>query len=125
MINRLAASAATMTCVLTTLLLANIAHATPVDPAADRTVRIATSDLNLASAEGASVLKRRIRGAAQALCLSPSVEPLEDAAVRKQCYRTAVADGVRQMDGLVAMRMDRSGERLAQLGNEAQTHLAG
>ena len=125
MINRLAASAATMTCVLTTLLLANIAHATPVDPAADRTVRIATSDLNLASAEGASVLKRRIRGAAQALCLSPSVEPLEDAAVRKQCDRTAVADGVRQVDGLVAMRMDRSGERLAQLGREAQTHLAG
>ena len=125
MINRLAAAAATMTCVLTSLLLADVAQAAEIDRPADRTVRISTSDLNLGSPDGALVLKRRIHGAAQALCLSTSVEPLEVASDRKQCYRTAVADGVRQMDGLVAMRMDRSGERLAQLGSEAQTHRAG
>lgn len=125
MINRLAASAATMTCVLTSLLLADIAHAAPIEPAAERTVRISTGDVNLASPEGATVLKRRIRGAAQLLCLSNSVEPLEDAATRKQCYRTAVADGARQMDRLIAMRMDRSTERLAELGGEAQAHRAG
>jgi UrcA family protein len=125
MTNRLAAAAATMMCVLTTLTFATAARGATSDLPAAPTARIATGDLNLASADGASVLKRRIRGAAEQLCLSDSVEALDDTLRRKQCYRQAVADGVRQMDGLIAMRLERSDVRIGELHGELRTHAAG
>ena len=96
--NRLAASAATLTCVVTTLFIANPpAHAaTTPSPSAK-------------SPAGRKLLKSRVRMAAARVCLTTNVEPVKVRTARMKCYRSAIADAARVTDRVVAMRRDRSG----------------
>ena len=105
--NRLAASAATLTCVVTTLLITNSpAHAaTTPSPSA----KVGIADIDLASPAGRKLLNSRVRLAAARICLTTNVEPVKVRTARMKCYRSAISDGVRATDRVVAMRGDRSG----------------
>lgn len=105
--NRLAASAATLTCVVTTLFIASPpAHAASVpSPSA----RVGIADIDLAKPAGRKLLNSRVRMAAARICLSTNVEPVKVRMARVKCYRSAIADGVRATKAGVAMRGDRSG----------------
>jgi UrcA family protein len=105
--NRLAASAATLTCVVTTLFIANPpAHAaTTPSPSA----KVGIADIDLASPAGRKLLNSRVRMAAARICLTTNVEPVKVRTARMKCYRSAIADGARVTDRVVAMRGDRSG----------------
>lgn len=106
--NRLAASAATLTCVVTTLLIASPpAHAAPA-PAPSAKVGIA--DIDLASAAGRKLLNSRVRMTAAKICLTTNVEPVNVRTARMKCHRSAIADGVRASGNGVAMRGDRSSQ---------------
>jgi UrcA family protein len=54
--------------------------------------------LNLQSQEGRDQLVGRIHIAAAALCNDSNIDPLNVRLKRMECYRTAVADGVSQMN---------------------------
>lgn len=69
---------------------------------------VSYSDLNLASETGRERLQSRIRGAAREICLENTIENLESTMGRRHCYKTAVADGLRQMKAL-----ERAGPALA------------
>ena len=109
--NRLAASAATLTCVVTTLFIANPpAHAaTTPSPSA----KVGIADIDLASPAGRKLLNSRVRMAAARICLTTNVEPVKVRAARANCYRSAIANGARATDRAVAMRGDRSGSHSA------------
>ena len=110
--NRLAASAATLTCVVTTLFIASPpAHAaiTPPSPSA----KVGIADIDLASPAGRKLLNSRVRMAAARICLTTNVEPVKVRAARANCYRSAIANGARATDRAVAMRGDRSGSHSA------------
>ena len=109
--NRLAASAATLTCVVTTLFIANPpAHAaTTPSPSA----KVGIADIDLASPAGRKLLNSRVRMAAARICLTTNVEPVRVRAARANCYRSAIANGARATDRAVAMRGDRSGSHSA------------
>ena len=111
MTNRIAAGAATLSCVLVSLLVASAATAAamPESASVQPSASVAVADLDLASPSGSKALRRRIEGAAAGLCLTGAVEPLDVRLARSRCYRAAVADGQRKADGLIALRGDRSG----------------
>lgn len=68
-------------------------------------VRVSYDDINLASSRGVAKLQNRVRAAASDLCLEPGREDLEFRTARITCYRTASADGLQQIDQLVADKM--------------------
>ena len=109
MTNRIAAGAATLSCVLTSLLVTAAAKAAdlPQLAAPQPTASVAVAGLDLATAQGSKALQRRIAGAAAELCLTGAVEPLDVRIARARCYRAAVADGRQKADGLIALRGDR------------------
>ena len=104
--NRIAASAATLACVVATLFVANPPALAATGPAPSATVGIA--DIELASAAGRKLLNSRVRMTAARICLSTNVEPAKVRAARAKCYRAAIANGSRALDHIVAMRGDRS-----------------
>jgi UrcA family protein len=110
MTNRIAAGAATLSCVLTSLLVSAAARAADMPQAAagPPTANVAVADLDLASPQGSKALQQRIEGAAAGMCLTTGVEPLDVRIARSRCYRAAVADGKRKADGLIALRGDRA-----------------
>ncbi len=113
--NRLAAAAATMTCVLLTLGVANApARAATVGDQASASVRVPTADLDLTSAAGTGKLERRIRTAAATVCRKDAEKPLGMRVLSRQCYRAAFSNGLRRMDQVIAMRGDLSRQRTAQ-----------
>ena len=112
--NRIAAAAATVSCVVASLLIVNTSAraATPfAEPAPRATVGIA--DIDLASAAGRKLLNSRVRFAAARICLSTNVEPVKVRAARQKCQRSALADGARTTRFVAAMRGDRSGQFVA------------
>jgi len=69
--------------------------------------RISYGDLDLGSPAGRSMLTGRIQRAAGLLCFDPdNVVPLEILPTRTECYRTAVASGVDQINSI---RPDKAG----------------
>ena len=67
--------------------------------------RIAYSDLNLGSAGGKATLEQRIRAAASRVCETGSGEQsLRETLAGRACYQTSIADGLHQMDQLIAAR---------------------
>ena len=105
--NRIAASAATMACVVTTLFVANPPALAATTPAPTATVGIA--DIDLASPAGRKLLNNRVRMTSARMCLSTNVEPAKVRAARAKCFRSALADGARASAHVVAMRGDRFG----------------
>ena len=103
--NRIAASAATLTCVVATLFVANPPALAATSPAPSATVGIA--DIDLASPAGRKLLNSRVRMTAARICLSTNVEPVKVRVARANCYRTALAGGTRAARHTVAMRGDR------------------
>ena len=65
-------------------------------------VTIGTSDFNLDSPSGIAGLKGRVRSAAAELCQTNAVEPVDVRLARIKCFRTAIANGERQVDLIVA-----------------------
>jgi UrcA family protein len=104
--NRIAASVATLTCVVATLFIANPPAVAATTPAPSATVGIA--DIDLASAAGRKLLNSRVRMAAARICLSTNVEPTKVRVARAKCFRAARSDGSRATGHVVAMRGDRS-----------------
>jgi UrcA family protein len=67
--------------------------------------KISYGDLDLASAGGKATLEQRIRAAAGRVCRSGSNEQtLQDNLAGRVCFKTSVADGLHQMDQLIAAR---------------------
>ena len=94
------------------LVLATAANAQ--SPAADpeaRSERVAYADLDLASAAAQSTVEQRIRAAADRVCDLGGMQTLEDSSASSSCFQNALADGLRQMDQLVAAK--RSGAVVA------------
>jgi UrcA family protein len=104
--NRIAASAATLACVVATLIVANTPALAATNPVPRAAVGIA--DIDLASAAGRKLLTSRVRMTASRICLSTNVEPAKIRVARAKCYRAAMADSARAFDHAVAMRGDRS-----------------
>lgn len=113
--NRLAASAATLACVLTTLTIAETAQAAAIgDASAPASVRISTIDLDLSSSAGTDKLERRIKTASATVCRKDAEKPLGMRVLSRQCYRTTLSNGLQEMGRVIAMRGDRSAQELAQ-----------
>jgi UrcA family protein len=105
--NRFAASAATLTCVVATLFVANPpAHASSGQVPS---TNVGIADIDLASAAGRKLLNSRVRMAAARICLTTNVEPVPVRTARAKCFRSAIADGARATQRVVALRGDRSG----------------
>jgi len=103
--NRLAASAATMTCVIATLFVASRpAYAAAPEPSAS----VGIADIDLASPAGRKLLNSRVRMAAARMCLSTNVEPVKVRVARVKCYRAAISKGGRAMRPSVALPGDYS-----------------
>ena len=69
------------------------------------TASVSYDDINLASARGVKKLQNRVRATASDLCLESGKEDLKVSAARITCYRTAMSDGMEQVDRLVADRL--------------------
>ena len=61
------------------------------------TATVSTADVSLGSPTGVEKLRDRISAAAADLCLTTAVEPLDVRLARTKCYRTAIANGDRQL----------------------------
>lgn len=79
------------------LSLAAAALAQPV-----RTEQISYADLNLGRSDAQSTLEARIRAAAGRVCEIGGMQALEDFSISSHCFRSAVKDGYRQMNQLIA-----------------------
>jgi len=81
------------------------AVAQPEDPSVTpRSERVAFADLDLGTAAGQTVLQRRIQSAADRVCDVGGMMDVEQFLESTACYRTAFADGIRQMRQIVATR---------------------
>jgi UrcA family protein len=76
-----------------------------------RTEHVGYGDLDLTSQAGAAKLERRVREAAGRVCDIGGMQTLEDFRVESLCYSTAVSDGLRKANDLVATT--KSGSILA------------
>lgn len=103
--NRIAASAATLACVVATLFVANPPALAATSSAPSATVGIA--DIDLASPAGRKLMRNRVRMTAARICLSTNVEPAKVRIARANCQRIAIADGARAARHAIAMRGDR------------------
>ena len=68
------------------------------------TVRVSLADLNLDSSAGQSQADDRIRAAANGLCSSSAVEPIDVRIARKACHRSALASGRKELQRVVAAK---------------------
>lgn len=75
------------------------------------TARVSFADLNLDSAAGQERLVRRIHSAASSMCIEAGKQPLETITAQRSCFKTAVSDGIDQMQRVLAAR--KSGASLA------------
>jgi UrcA family protein len=67
--------------------------------------KIAYGDLDLGSPGGKATLEQRIRAAASRVCRTGSNEQsLADNLAGRVCFKTSVADGLHQMNQLIAAR---------------------
>jgi UrcA family protein len=67
--------------------------------------KISYGDLDLSSAGGKATLEQRIHAAASRVCSTGSNEQsLADNLAGRVCFKTSVADGLHQMDQLIAAR---------------------
>jgi UrcA family protein len=70
------------------------------------------ADLDLGSPAGKLTLEQRIRAAASRVCnIGSGKQILQENRAGRACYRTSLADGIRQMDRLIAAR--QSGTSMA------------
>lgn len=93
-----------MTIATAALAFATAASATSsaVIVEASPSVRVGYADLDLHSAPGRMRLAGRIESAADSLCAENNVEPLDVKLQQFDCYRIAVASGIRQMAAITA-----------------------
>ncbi|HEX5238982.1 MAG TPA: UrcA family protein [Sphingomicrobium sp.] len=75
------------------------------------TARVSFADLDVFSDAGHARLEQRVRAAAGTLCLENNVDSIETKMARRECYNSAVADGYRQMNSIIAS--GKSGASLA------------
>ncbi|MFC7537389.1 UrcA family protein [Sphingomonas sp. GCM10030256] len=73
--------------------------------------RVSFADLNLTTEGGVDSLRWRVRGAADRVCNSNSIEVLDTRLKAMRCYRGAISAGFSDIDRIVASR--RSGAALA------------
>jgi UrcA family protein len=67
-----------------------------------RSEQVVYADLNFAQPTAQSTLQERIRAAAGRVCELGGMQALEDFSTSSRCYRSAVADGYRQLNQLIA-----------------------
>lgn len=86
--------------------------ATPAAAQSDwpRTERVGFADLDLSQPAGKTSLGQRIDAAARRVCFAEGDISLSSIIAAHDCYRTALADGLRQMNEIIAARA--SGTRL-------------
>lgn len=117
--NRLAAAAATMSCVLMT---ASISPSTARAASGEGgSIRISTKEIDVSTEHGSELLARRIRSAAAELCLNDLYQPVGMKVRALRCYRETLADGLRQMDLVLAARNIRSVQTAQLVGAPART----
>ena len=76
------------------------ANSSTVIVEASPSIHVSYADLDLHSAAGRTRLAGRIESAANSLCAENNVEPLDVKFQRFDCYRIAVASGIRQMNAI-------------------------
>jgi len=79
---------------------------------APRTVAVGYSDLNLASAEGAASLKKRVERAARNVCAFPGDRSLDGAMQAKTCTKVSLAKAMPQVE----LALANAGTQLADNG---------
>jgi UrcA family protein len=72
---------------------------------------VSVADLNLNSRADRSLLKSRIRAAAEILCAVEADRTADSALGGRGCYQAAVASGLRQMNDIAAQRGERASGR--------------
>ena len=104
------------------VLAAGSAGAQPVVVAADSppTARVSFADLNLETEAGKARLEKRIRAVASNLCLGSPRVPIEEFMWQRKCYNSALADGLKQMDRIIAARENGSALAAAALTIRSQ-----
>jgi UrcA family protein len=77
------------------------------------TAHVSFADLNLGSPDGRAVFEQRIHAAADTLCFADrnGDRTLEAALGGHDCYKAAVADGLRQMGTIVVQQTARASGR--------------
>lgn len=71
------------------------------------TARVSYADLDLTSPAGRSTLDRRVTSAAAMLCLDNQRVPLEEFALERQCYSTALSKARVDIEQAVARASNR------------------
>ena len=86
--------------IVSAILASSAASAQPVTVIGEitRTERVGYADLDLTSDAGIHKLQDRVRFAASKLCIENGVQSLPAKVAGKQCFNTAVADGLAQVD---------------------------
>ena len=78
------------------------AESLTVTGSAAPTARVSLAGLNLDSLAGQSQAEDRIRAAANGLCSSSAVEPVNIQMARKACHSSALASGRKELQRIVA-----------------------
>lgn len=86
----------TSSLIISTLGLISLAHAAPVPDAPQMTVRFA--DLDLTKVDGAAVLYKRLRAAAETVCGPREDRDPAKAKAFKKCVQSALASAVIRVD---------------------------
>lgn len=103
-----------MKTIVTTACLVGLASAVGAQPLIVqapevRSQTVSFADLNLASDGGVSILKSRIRAAANSVCVNSNVDLLTSNLDTMACHHRAVADGDQQLERIrVAQRSGAS-----------------
>ena len=74
-------------------------------------VHVSIADLNLNSRVDRTLLKSRIRAAAETICAIEADRTADSALGGRGCYQAAVASGLRQMNDLAAQQGERASGR--------------
>jgi UrcA family protein len=86
------------------LSIASAALAQPQTATAVRTEQVTYDDLDVGSSAGQATVQKRIRAAADRVCDLGGMQALDDFSASSNCFRRAVADGLRQMGRVMAAR---------------------
>ena len=80
------------------MVLASYGASMPAAADRARQISVRYDDLNLSSASGIEVLKRRIRGAAEIVCGEADTRELSGSMLRRQCVREAADAALKQVN---------------------------
>jgi UrcA family protein len=94
-------------------LVGTAAHTSPITVTSGpvAAVHVSIADLNLNSPVDRTLLKSRIRAAAETLCAIEADRTADSALGGRGCYQAAVASGLSQMKDIAAQRAERASGR--------------